>query len=277
MKKIFAYILVLFFVATSGANATTITIAQLTDVHIGCGASGNPEDSINHLKEAIAAINNRTDIDFVVFSGDNIDKSEAKSLKLFCGIAKTLNKPYYIIMGNHDAHKIAGIAKDTYMEYVNKADKYQKTKALNFEIPVTKDVEVVFLDGVVPNVPSGHGYFSEDTIAWFRKVVKANKHKKLIVFQHFPVLPPRDEPDRTVLHATDYGNILLLNSNILLIASGHYHQGRVQVDENGITHISTPSLFSEAQYAIITVDYDDPIFGYAKNFKVKTEFLDVAK
>ena len=129
----------------------------------------------------------------------------------------------------------------------------------------------------MPNIPSSHGYFSEDTLAWFRKVLKKNKNKKVIVFQHFPLVTPRVEPDRTILHSDDYENILLLNSNILLIASGHYHQGRVQVDANEITHISTPSLFSEAQYAIIKIDYDNPCFGKATNFKVNTEFLEVER
>ena len=278
MKRIFGYIFVLFFLATLSASAKTITIAQLTDIHIGCGKTGDTQEAMRHFKEAISEINARNDIDFVALTGDNIDKSNPKDLKAFCIEARAINKPYYIIMGNHDAHKIGGIPKDIYMHWINKSNKYQKTDSMSYEFPVSKDIQAVFLDGVVPNIPSAHGYFSEDTLAWFRKVLKQNKHKKVIVFQHFPVVPPRDEPTRTVLHATEYGNLLLLNNNVLLVASGHYHQGKVQVDENGITHISTPSLLSEAQYAIIKITYDDEaIFVRPKDFKVDVEFKDVAK
>ncbi len=277
MKRIFAYIFILFFAATLSVGAKTITIAQMTDVHIGDVESEKTQHSLQYLKEAIEAINARNDIDFVVFTGDNVDKSRPSDLKTFCVTARKLNKPYYVIMGNHDAHKVAGIPKDTYMHYIDIANKYQKSDAMNFQIPVTSDIQAVFLDGVVPNIPSSHGYFSEETIAWFRKVVKKNKHKKLIVFQHFPLVPPRDEPSRTILHSADYKNILLLNDNILLIASGHYHQAKVQTDENGIVHISTPSLLSEAQYAIIKINYDEVFCGCPKNFKVDVEFLDIEK
>lgn len=277
MKRIFAYILVFFFAATLNASAKTITIVQLTDVHVGCSENEKTADSLKHLNEAIDAINKRKDVNFVVFSGDNIDKSKPEDLKVFCLTAKKLKKPYYIIMGNHDAHKVAGIPKDIYMHYINLASKYQKTDDMNFQFPVTDDIQAVFLDGVVPNIPSSHGYFSEDTIKWLRKVIKQNKHKKIIIFQHFPLVPPRDEVARTVLHATEYNNLLLLNDNILLIASGHYHQGKVQTDDNGIVHISTPSLLSEAQYAVIKISYDDAFFGCPKDFKVNVEFLDVEK
>lgn len=277
MKKIFAYIVVLFFAATLGANAVTITIAQMTDVHIGSADNEKTEHSLKHLTEAMDAINRRDDVDFVVFTGDNIDKSRPDDLKTFCKTTKKLNKPYYIIMGNHDAHKVAGIPKDTYMHYINLANKYQKSDAMNYQFPATKDVQAVFLDGVVPNIPSSHGYFSEDTISWLSKVLKKNKHKKVIIFQHFPLVPPRDEIARTVLHSRDYNNLLLLNNNVLLIASGHYHQGKVQTDDNGIIHISTPSLLSEAQYAIIKISYDDTFWGCPKDFKVDVEFLDVEK
>lgn len=267
----------MFFALTLNVSAKTVTIAQLTDIHLGCGKTGDKEEAMRHFKEAIAQINANKDIDFVAITGDNIDTSKPKGLKEFCLSARAIKKPYYIIMGNHDAHKVAGIPKDTYMLCVNKLNKYQKKDDANYQFAINNDLQAVFLDGVVPNVPSSHGYFSEDTVTWFRKIVKENKHKKLLVFQHFPIVPPRDEPARTILHSTEYGNVLLLNNNILLIASGHYHQARVQTDENGTTHISTPSLLSEAQYAIIKVTYDDGFCSYPKNFKVDVEFKDVSR
>ena len=277
MKRFCAYFLVVFFAVTLCADAKTITIAQITDVHLGCAKVEKTQNTMEHLVEAIKSVNAREDVDFTVFTGDNIDKSKADDLKAFCLVAKKLKKPYYIIMGNHDAHKISGIPKDTFMHYISKVNKYQNTTEMNFQIPVTNDLRAVFLDGTVPNIPSSHGYFSEETMNWLKKNLKKNKHKKVLIFQHFPVIPPRDEVARTILHVENYKNILLLNDNVLLIASGHYHQGKIQTDENGIVHISTPSLLSEVQYAIIKINYEEKFFGRPKDFKVDVEFVDVKK
>ena len=272
MKKIFLLTFILFFASNLCSDAACVRIAQLTDVHIGPKEDAKTATSIEKLKSAVEDINQRKDIDIVVFTGDNIDKSNIKDLKTFCSIVRHLNKPYYVLVGNHDAYKISGIPQEDYMKVIKKINKNQKTSNTNFAFSVNKDIEAICVDGSTPNIPSGHGFFSEDTIKWFKKTLLKNKNKEIIVFQHFPLVPPEEQHSLRLLEPEDEISILENNKNILFIASGHYHVGAVNTDENGVYHISTPSLLISAQYRIIEIDYKK---HNPKHFELKTELVDV--
>ncbi|MEI8377430.1 MAG: metallophosphoesterase [bacterium] len=273
MKKIFLCIVVLFFASTLYANALCVRIAQLTDVHIGPKDDEKTATSIDKLNAAIKSINNRNDIDVVVFTGDNIDKSNVKDLKTFCSIVRHLNKPYYVLLGNHDAYKVSGIPQEDYMKAIKATNrKNQKTIQQNFAFHVNKDIEAICLDGTTPNIPSSHGFFGEETIKWFKKTLAKNKNKKIVIFQHFPLIPPEEQRQLRLLEPEEEASILDNNRNIILIASGHYHIGAVNIDENGVYHISTPSLLMSAQYRIIEIDYKK---HDKKCFEIRTELVDV--
>lgn len=273
MKKIFLAIVVIFFASTLCANAVCVRIAQLTDVHIGPKDDQKTATSIDKLKSAVADINSRNDIDLVVFTGDNIDKSNVKDLKTFCSIVRHLNKRYYVLLGNHDAYKISGIPQEEYMKAIRITNrKNQKTINANFTFSVNKDIEAICLDGTTRNIPSSHGFFGEETIKWFKKTLKENRDKEILLFQHFPLVQPEEQRQLRLLEPEEYESILDNNRNILLVASGHYHVGAVNIDENGVYHISTPSLLMSAQYRIIQIDYKK---RNPKCFEVKTELVDV--
>ena len=272
MKKIFLSVFILFFAITLGANATSVRIAQLTDVHIGPKEDTKTATSIAKLKSAIEDINTRKDIDAVVFTGDNIDKSNVKDLKTFCEIVRHLNKPYYVLLGNHDAYKISGIPQEDYMKVIKKINKNQKTINSNFVFSVNKDIEAICLDGATPNIPSGHGFFGEETIKWFKKTLLKNRDKEIVIFQHFPLVAPEEQKQLRLLEPDEYTSILENNRNILLVASGHYHVSKITIDENGVHHISSPSLLISSQYRIIEIDYNK---HDKKCFEVKTELVDV--
>jgi len=272
MKKIFLYIFILFFATTLFANAASVRIAQLTDVHIGPKDDAKTASSVVKLNAAVDAINCRKDIDVVVFTGDNIDKSNVNDLKTFCKIVRRLNKPYYVLLGNHDAYKLSGIPQEDYMKVIKKVNKNQKTINSNFTFSLNRDIQAICLDGSTPNIPSGHGFFGEETIKWLKKTLLKNRNKEIVIFQHFPLVPPQDKKQLRLLEPEEYASILENNRNILLVASGHYHVEKVTIDENGVYHISSPSLLISAQYRIIEVDYNK---HGKKCFEVKTELVDV--
>lgn len=272
MKKLFLFAIILFFTSALCANATCVRIAQLTDVHIGPKDDEKTATSIDKLNAAIQSINDRQDIDVVVFTGDNIDKSNAKDLKTFCSLARNLNKPYYVLLGNHDAYKVSGIPQEDYMKAIKKTNKNQKTSDQNFIFSVNKDIKAICLDATTPNIPSSHGFFREKTLKWFKKTLLANQDKKILIFQHFPLVPPEEQKQLRLLEPEEEASILYNNKNILLVASGHYHVGGINIDENGIYHISTPSLLMSSQYRIIEINYNK---RKPKCFEIKTELVDV--
>ncbi|MDD3419245.1 MAG: metallophosphoesterase [Candidatus Gastranaerophilales bacterium] len=275
MKKFFIYVSILFLFLSATADAKTIKIAQITDTHIGSVTDDKTSDSIENLKKAIISVNKQKDIDLVVFTGDNIDKSKMEDLEIFCKTIKKLKKPYYVILGNHDAYKAAGIAPKTYMHIVNKSNPYQKTDALSYAVTINDDIKALMVSGITPNIQSSHGFFSEETMAWIKQTLQKNRHRTVIIFQHFPLMPPTEDKEREVLYADQYLYLLIRNPNILFLASGHYHTDKIQTDQNGITHISTPSLVNEKQYRIIEIEYAKTPLCKGKNYQIKTSLVDI--
>ena len=147
MFKKILIILFLFFSLTYIANAKDLKFAQIADVHFSLSQELNSKQS---LKWAVDELNKIEDLDFVVFLGDNIDKSNKEILKSFLNIVSGLNKPYYIVLGNRDAHKISGITKDEYMEIVLNDNKNQKIYSSNYMfIPKNPDYkDLWFVTGI---------------------------------------------------------------------------------------------------------------------------------
>ena len=264
--------ILVFLIFSTAAYAKNLKFVQVTDVHLSSdGSTFSNRDvtfSAQNLKKAISSINKLNNVDFVVFSGDNIDVSNEKDLRIFCEITKNLKVPYYIIPGNHDAYKLFGISKETYMNIVREYDKYQKSNKTYFYFFPTPDFIVIMMDGVTPTIPSTHGYYSDEMISWLDDVLTKYKNKKAIIIQHFPLIPPYNNKSHEVLEPEKYFEILTRHENVFAILSGHYHTGKMMHD-NGIYHISTPALIEyPPKYRVIEID---------SNFNLKTELIDLNK
>ena len=95
MKKItFLFILSLQIGILS---AQTFRFAHVTDTHVG-GSTG-AED----LMITVNDINNQKDIQFAIFSGDITEFGSDEELNEAKSILSKLNKPWYIVPGNHDS------------------------------------------------------------------------------------------------------------------------------------------------------------------------------
>src|ERR1700740_2112486 len=73
--------------------------ALLSDTHIGSPNGSSEED----LRRTVRDLDAMNDIDFVVITGDITELGTNQQLKLAKQILDSLNKPWYIIPGNHDA------------------------------------------------------------------------------------------------------------------------------------------------------------------------------
>lgn len=268
MKMMTAVFLLLFF-GLAKAYAAELSFAQVSDVHYSVKQSderGRCVDcSRDNLIKIINSINQRDDIDFVVFSGDMIDKSCEKNLSSFMEEISRLNKPYYVLPGNHDTHEIAGLSKDRFWNIVSNYSPYQGNIEPNQKIKLCNGFEMFLVDGAARRFPSSHGYFSEETLAWLNKTLKKSQSNNVLIFQHFPILPPLDNPSHEVLNPDDYKNVISKYNHIVMIASGHFHGGNGVIRDNGVYHVSTPSaLGRDVPYRIFKIDYKRRILAPAK-------------
>ncbi len=268
MKNLKYFLTILLLFISLSANAKTLNFALVSDVHYDLNNGTKLTTSQKALDGFIARIN-EGDYDFVVFLGDNIDKSKKEVLESFLNTIKNIKVPYYIVLGNTDAHKISGLTKAEYMEIVKKQNKYQNSLNASYTFSPAAGIECIVLDGTSSFMPSNHGIFTDKTLQWYDKTLKQNKDKTVLVFQHVPYEEPYDDETHNILDKYQYKYILDKHSNIFLIASGHYHKGAFMTDEKGVNHVSAPALnMSPFQFLNVQIKYSKLPFAKPKNLKI---------
>jgi len=278
VRIIFAFISILIFFSNP-ALAEQLKFVQVTDVHLSFSDSSSKgrdlEKSEQVLKSTIESINKLPDINFVVFSGDNIDVAGEESLIEFCKIVKTLNKPYYIGIGNHDVFS-SSLNKTDYFKIVKEYNKNQKSAEPEYYFLPNKDFVVIFMDGVIQMIPGAHGCYNENDLEWLDETLTKFKDRKAIIVQHFPLVEPTENKSHKLRRPEEYRNLLTDHKNIVAIVSGHYHCPKV-TQQDGIYHISSPALVQAPyEYRVIEIDYDrNSLFQENPQFEIKTEIIPI--
>lgn len=250
------------------ADAKTLKFALVSDIHYESNYGSKLTISQKALNGFVARIN-EGDYDFVVFLGDNIDKSRKENLESFLRTIKEIKVPYYIVLGNSDAHKISGMTKQEFMEIVKKKNPHQNSLSPSYTFSPSAGIECIVLDGTSSFMPSTHGIFTDKTLEWYDKTLKNNKNKKVLVFQHVPYNEPFEDPSHDILDKYQYKYILDKHNNIFLIASGHYHKSAFDKDEKGTNHVSIPALYQPPfQFVDMEIKYTKLPFAKAKNLKL---------
>ena len=270
MKRIIITLICLFIGLS--ANAKQIKFAQISDANYNMAN----EHRSQILDWAISSVN-KNKPDFTVFLGDNIEKSKEDNLTDFLKKIKALKSPYYIVVGNKDSYKMGGINRNDYWKIIRKNNKYnKKSEKSYYSFKINSDFTGVVLDGAVPFVQGQHGIYTEEQLKWLDKFLKKNKNKKIIIFQHFPIVDPAEKQTLTTLEKEKYQEVLNKHNNVAVISSGHFDTAKVTNDEKGIYHISSPMLVTpDYKYDIITVSYKKFPFCKTKIKDIKVTSIDL--
>ena len=117
---------------------------------------------------------------------------------------------------------------------------------------------------------SNHGIFPEEELKWLDKTLSKNKNKKVMIFQHFPLIDPYENPQLSMLYKEKYQEVIDKHKNIISISSGHFQTSKITVDEKGIYHISSPALGKpNFIYDMVTIDYTKLPFSKVKINEIK--------
>lgn len=259
------------FFSNGRIYAKTLNFAVASDVHYSPAVNAENAKSDISAKALRGFVDrvNENDYDFVIFLGDNIDKSKPQNLKRFFNVIKNMKTPYYLVLGNSDAHKISGMSKPDYLKIVSQNNKSQKKAQSSYYFCPTSDVIVIVIDNVSSGMPSSHGMFTEKTLKWLDEVLTKNKNKKAVIFQHVPYIEPYEKDSYNILERHEYGAVIRRHKNIVMICSGHYHKYALTPDDRGIYHLSAPALYEHPyKYLDIKLDYNKKPLTKAKNFKL---------
>lgn len=228
--------------------ANELKFVQVTDSHF---TQTNPY-SEEVLKATINDINSLSGVQFVVFTGDNIDKPNQEELVKFVNIANKLKMPYYMIIGNHDVFKSNGMSKQEYIQTIRDNNFLYRIKTPNYTFK-KGDLVFIVVDGAKEVIPGTVGYYKDDTLKWLEKNLKKHSKKQVIILQHFPLIEPRASKSHRTYEGEKYLEMLKKYSNVKAVISGHYHVNHEKM-QDGIYHISSPSLLVQPnQYKIIDI------------------------
>ncbi len=264
-KTKISFILFLAFILMQGRvyASNVLEFAQISDVHYTM-ENTNLDQYLYFLSLSLKKRN----MDFAVFLGDNVDKSREEDVISFMRAVHSIKIPYYLVLGNNDAHKLSGIEKDIYLDIVSTFNRNQDKKNYYYFKPNSHFICVV-LDDTPDFAPSNHGEVSDEQITWLDNLLTKYPKRLFLIFEHSPLLPPRIEYKYSMLNTEKYKSMLNKHSNIVLISSGHYHQEAVQEDENGVRHISAPAFKDiPHSYQIIKIIYDEKTYKTPKDVEV---------
>ncbi|SEM65177.1 Outer membrane protein assembly factor BamB, contains PQQ-like beta-propeller repeat [Chitinophaga rupis] len=152
------------------AQDTLFRFAMVSDTHIGS------ETAKEDLERTIRDINAQPDVAFVMFSGDITEFGSDEELQLAKSIISRLNKPWYIVPGNHDA-KWSESGCNTFRTVFG-------AETFSFQYK-----GYWFLGtSCGPNMRMGPGQIPRENIVWLEQQLQQQPDKKMpIIFvNHYP-------------------------------------------------------------------------------------------
>lgn len=237
MKRYFLFCCFVLAALTGAAQQPKgepfFTFAYLSDIHISQGAKG-VEDAIVCMED----INKNKEIEFAIFAGDITEFGTDEEIALAKSIFDRLDKPYYIVAGNHDA-KWSESGCNTFVKVFG-------YEGFEFEKGGIKFIGT----NSGPNMRMAPALVPRETIVWLDSLSKTIDQQQPVVFiNHYPM-------DTSVLN---YGQVLdiLKKMNTQLIMNGHWHQNRAMVYEGipGMIGRSSQAVGKEGPgYTIVKVD-----------------------
>jgi Icc protein len=244
---------------SGAAIASDVTIAQLSDTHLG--EKHSPQAAAN-LRQAVKMINARHP-DAVVLSGDIGENQAAREqVKL---ILKELAAPVYYVPGNHDVYNTISLKN------------YRKQFGPDYYRFQVENVEVLVIDSellgnfeyrhwqTLPPLSAEMEAESQRMLAWLGRQPGATKDKVVIAVQHIPLFRDSNFPDNNAYWTVGTSYVqretdLLHRLGVKHLLAGHWHNGRV-FEEKGITiHVAPATswlpLGGQLGFAVHTITAD---------------------
>ena len=237
----------------------SLHFAQISDIHIA--ADGDHHDLLSgqaagFLTEIIAHLNQVEDLDFVLFSGDLFDAASLAEFEQFETIVKTLQKPYYVIPGNHDRREPdsnTGLTLRQFARHYNPQFDQRPTdeaaQAGYWSIEISPQIQLIGLDSVM--VDDWGGIIDGPQLAWLSDELAAKADKFIILTVHHPLhklAPVDDLPDWHKFVCDNGPQVFALldrHPQVKLVLTGHHHLTKADRFMNGSLtrlHLACPAV-----------------------------------
>ncbi|MEH6308311.1 PQQ-binding-like beta-propeller repeat protein [Olivibacter sp. CPCC 100613] len=234
MKRIIILFLVLFVERT---DAQDFLFAHVTDTHVGS------ETGAEDLRRTVTDINENKDLKFVIVSGDITEFGADNELKLAKQILDSINIPYYVIPGNHDANWSES-GGNSFRQIFGSETFYFTYEGYRFAGTNSG-----------PNMRMSPGQIPRENLLWLDSVLKLDNELPLIYINHYP----QDSSLNNWYEAIDR----IKKHNVQLFLCGHGHQNKA-CDFEGIPGVMGRSNLRAKKntggYNIVHISSDQAIY-----------------
>ena len=220
-------------------SATRIII--FADLHV---LPGN--ECEKNLRIAVDEVNN-SDADMVIINGDLTNEGSDKELRNVKSILDLINKPQFVLPGNHETTWSQSATKTIFDLWGN--DRFV----------TERDSLVIVGIACGPYMKMGDGHIKQEDLHWLDKTLaeRCTSGKRVISFNHYPLKKDLDNYD-------DYIRVLR-KYPVIAHVNGHYHKYEKYVSENfgDINCMMVRSLdFKNGNYGytIMDISADSVIF-----------------
>lgn len=240
-------LVVAYFIGSQVCTAANnnLRIAQVSDAHFSSFEENTSykflKKSGDLLDDVISQINTSGAYDFVMFTGDLVNKPKVSELEIFTQHVNKLIYPWYAINGNHDISIDGDLTKQKFIQVLANANDRMNQKNIYYAFTPKRGYRVICLDSIIDYKITTNGEISNEEFLWLKDELDNHEKDTLIVCTHVPILEPFSSPNHRLINAYEVKKLLKSHKNPVIVLQGHYHAARLKQEDN-MLFIACPSL-----------------------------------
>lgn len=243
-------ILTLLIACAIGSQVCTaannnLRVAQISDAHFSSFEENTSykflKKSPELLDDVIFQINTSGPYDFVMFTGDLVNKPKVSELEKFISHANNLVYPWYAIDGNHDISIDGPLTKRKFLETLAANNDNMQQENIYYAFTPKKGFRVICLDSIIDYKLTSNGEISNEEFIWLTQELEKHAKDTVIVCSHVPIIEPFSSPNHKMQNEYEVRKLLKTHKNPLIVLQGHYHTTKIIQDDNMLV-VACPSL-----------------------------------
>jgi len=247
-------------VQMSTAANNNLRLAQISDIHFSTFEENTSykflKKSPELLDDVIFQINTSGPYDFVMITGDLVNKPKVNQLEKCLEHLSRLTPKWYVINGNHDIGIDGPLTKKKFLEIVKKSDSAVNSNKNYYAFTPKKGFRVICLDSIIDYKLTSNGEIYKEQFDWLKKELDEHSKDVIIISTHVPIDEPYKSSNHKMLNEYEIKSLLRGYETPIIVLQGHYHCVRARQDNN-IIYITSPSLvtFPNA-FRVININSD---------------------
>lgn len=238
-------------------SAASLKFVQLSDVHFAISEQNTTfkmtGESPKLLDDAIKQVNEMSGINFVMFTGDQVNTPYEKELQAFLPYAEKLTVPWYITFGNHDRCVGGFLTKELYLDIVGSHNENFKFKKPYYSFVPQKGFKAIVLDTIITEKLTSNGLISSKQLEWLDNELENSKKDVVLIFMHVPIVEPFPSSGHKLLNAGEVQAVIEKYKNPKGVFQGHYHASKI-TQRGNVLYVSSPALVSYPNaFRVVTV------------------------